>query len=111
MAYISDFNDASALNQAHHSELRALVARTFANDEGILRSSASPLAMPNAQSKAAFEGWKQNQIDFAVRIAKISAAHAAKQAEAIARRNRRVSLARRVALLFMVIAINVPLYL
>ncbi len=57
------------------------------------------------------EGRTANQLAFAARIARISSAHAARRAEGLAKRHRRVSLARRCALLLMVLAINLPVFL
>jgi len=57
-----------------------------------------------------FEGWRQGQVDFARRLARISAEQA-RRAENLRIRHKRISLVRRLALLTMVLAINLPVFL
>ncbi|MEM9581225.1 MAG: hypothetical protein AAF891_11110 [Pseudomonadota bacterium] len=57
-----------------------------------------------------FDEWKTGQVEFAKRLARISAEHA-RRAEKLRIRHRRVSMARRTALMIMVIAINLPIFL
>lgn len=67
--------------------------------------------MPEAVRKASFEGWKKGQLEFARRVARITAMHAERGKAKLTWKHRSIGLLRRLALLTMVTSIFAAQYM
>lgn len=97
--------------EVNPSEVRAALAQLIQRQNSDLPDLYRHGASPDALAAGSFEGWKSGQVEFARRLARIAANHAARQNEKLRWKHRSVGLLRRLALLVMVIAVNMPVFL
>lgn len=108
MAYADSFDRPSRFGggvQVDQAEIERILKSLITIQGG----SATP-AVQRLNRDMSFEGWRKGQVEFAKRLARISAEQA-RRAEKLRIRHKRISLVRRLALLTMVIAINLPIFL
>lgn len=108
MTYAESFDSPSGFGrgvQIDQAEIERILKRLITLQGG---SGAALSARPGRD--ISLKDWRKGQVQFARRLARISAEQA-RRAEKLRIRHKRVSLVRRTALMVMVIAINMPIFM
>lgn len=118
MTYTPNMQSLSGANAAFKIEqrdvervLRSLIAGQSGHSNTQITQDEIFAAMPGACIKTSIDGWKRGQIEFAHRVARITAKHAALHKQKFCWKHRSVGLLRRLALLVMVATILSAQYL
>lgn len=114
MTYTPNMNALSHRKAAYKIEQRDIeqaLRKLVAHQSGGYGADGVQTTPPDACRKTSFEGWRRGQIEFARRIARITAMHAARNRPKFTWKHRSVGLARRLALLVMVTTILMAQYI
>lgn len=113
MSYTASFNNSNLYKGAvvvNQEDVRVALNRLVQLQGEGLGAKYRSTAMPEACMKTSYEGWKAGQIDFARRIAHITATHAARHNERLRWKHRSAGILRRLALVVMVLTVNMHIF-
>ncbi|MGB7319650.1 MAG: hypothetical protein WBC85_16950 [Planktotalea sp.] len=114
MSYTPNMNALSQSGGAYsvdQREIQRVLDTLIARQSGNTGAIGVKTSLPGAAQKASFEGWKRGQLEFARRLAQISARHAAKHKHKFCWKHHSIGLLRRLALVVMVATILSAQYL
>ncbi|MGH1579261.1 hypothetical protein [Planktotalea sp.] len=114
MTYTPDMNSMSPRNSAYQidqREIERVLKNLISRQSGGYNEDAATPSLPDACRKTSFEGWKRGQLEFARRVAEITAAHAERTKAKFCWKHHSIGLLRRLALVVMVASILAVQYI
>lgn len=97
--------------KVNQHDVEQVLSKLIARQSGGYSADGTQKTIPGAVRKSSFEGWKRGQLEFARRLAEITAKHAARTKQKFSWKHHSIGLLRRLALVVMVASILAAQYI